>query len=76
MLRHVQRRFIVTIPKLYTIDEVGTLAHAPRGSVLFWIYSGKLASVKVGRRRLVAEDALRRFLGLDGAKGSAREGKP
>jgi len=65
MLTHDERRFTVAIPKLYTIDEVGALAHAPRGSVLFWVYSGKLASVKVGRRRLIAEDALRCFLGLD-----------
>lgn len=64
----------MAIPKLYTIDEVGEVAHAP-GSVLFWIYSGKLASVKVGRRRLVAEDALRRFLGLDGpSEGIAAKG--
>jgi excisionase family DNA binding protein len=67
MLRHDERRFTVTIPRLYTIDEVVAVAHAPRGSVQFWVYSGKLPSLKVGRRRLIAEDALRRFLGLDTA---------
>jgi hypothetical protein len=46
-------------------ELIVAVAHAPRGSAQFWVYSGKLPSLKVGRRRLIAEDALRRFLGLD-----------
>lgn len=52
------------LPKLLTIEEVAAMTHAPTRTVQYWIYSAKLKSVKVGRRRLVTEDALRRFLGL------------
>jgi len=59
------------LPKLYTVDEVAELTHAPERSVLYWLYCGKLASIKVGRRRLIPEDALRLFLQLD-ERGAAR----
>lgn len=59
------------LPKLYTVDEVAALTHAPPKSVLYWIYSGKLASIRAGRRRLVTEHALRTFLGLDRSGGDA-----
>lgn len=52
------------LPKLYTVAEVAELTHAPPKSVLYWIYSGKLDSVRAGRRRLVTEHALAKYLGL------------
>jgi excisionase family DNA binding protein len=59
----------VAIPRLLTIDEVSTIARAPRSSVQHWIYTGQLPSRRIGRRRLVSEPDLARFLGLD-ARGS------
>ncbi len=60
------------LPKLHTIDEIADLTHSPRRSVLYWIYSGRLKSLKVGRRRLVAEEALCRFMGVDEDPKAAR----
>lgn len=54
----------MAIPKLLTINEVAFIARAPSSSVSFWIYSGRLRALKVGRRRLVAENDLSEFLGL------------
>lgn len=57
------------LPRMYTITEVAKIAHAPRSSVEYWVYSGKLASRKVGRRRLVSEHELRAFLQVDDRAG-------
>ena len=56
----------MTLPKLLTIAEVGDIARAPRSSVLYWIYSGKLKAYKVGRRRLVSEQDLMAFISRRG----------
>jgi excisionase family DNA binding protein len=53
------------IPKFLTVDEVAAIARAPRSSVFHWVYTGKLKSRRVGRRRLVTEDELRAFLDFD-----------
>lgn len=50
------------IPRLLTVAEVAKIARAPRSSVQYWIYSGRLQSRRVGRRRLVTEDELCDFL--------------
>jgi excisionase family DNA binding protein len=62
---HDKEALLVAIPRLLTIDEVSTIARAPASSVSFWIYSGRLRALKVGRRRLIAENDLLEFLGLD-----------
>ncbi|MFO0667426.1 MAG: helix-turn-helix domain-containing protein [Polyangiaceae bacterium] len=54
----------MALPKLYTVEQIASLTHAPLKSVQYWIYSGKLDSVRAGRRRLVTEAALRSYLGL------------
>lgn len=54
----------MSMPKLLTVDEVAALLHAPRSSVLSWVYTGKLASVKAGRKRLVTEAAVLAYLGI------------
>jgi excisionase family DNA binding protein len=61
---HYKEVLLMAVPQLFTIDEVATITHAPRSTVLYWIYSGRLATLKVGRRRLVQEVDLQRFLGI------------
>jgi excisionase family DNA binding protein len=56
------------VPKFFTVDEVAAIARAPRSSVFHWIYSGKLNSQRVGRRRLISEQDLRAFLRVDKAR--------
>ncbi len=57
------------------VDEIATECRAPRASVRHWIATGKLASVKVGRRRLVRRQDFERFLrsaGLRDAPGAGQ----
>lgn len=44
------------------IDEVAALCRASPETVRFWIKTGRLRSVRPGRRRLIARAELRRFL--------------
>lgn len=62
----------MAIPRLLTIAEVAAIARAPLNTVRFWIYSSKLASRRVGRRRLVTEDELRTFLKVETPSGRSR----
>lgn len=55
---------MTTIPRLLTLPEVAAVARAPLSSVRYWIQKGQLPSVKVGRRRLVAEADVVAFIGL------------
>jgi excisionase family DNA binding protein len=50
-------------PGYLTLPEVAERCRAPLSSVRSWIYSGRLAARKVGRRVLVAEGDLARFMG-------------
>lgn len=63
---HERQVLFVALPKFLTIEEVGEIARAPRSSVLYWIYSGKLKAYKVGRRRLVSEQDLMAFISQRG----------
>ena len=58
------------IEKFYTRHEVAEIARATPSTVSFWIYTGRLTSAKVGRKRLIRESVLRQFLGLDAAEPS------
>lgn len=50
------------IPKVYTIAEVSKHTRAPIATVRSWIYTGKLKSIKIGRKRLISEtEVLRLF---------------
>ena len=63
---------MTSLPKFLTIDEVAGIARAPRSTVLHWVYTKKLASRRVGRRRLITEDELSAFLKfalLPGSRG-------
>lgn len=55
----------MSIPKLLTIDEVAQHTRSPRSTIFHWIYTKKLRSLRVGRRRLVAERDLVAFLGVE-----------
>lgn len=49
---------------LLTLEEAADLARAPIGSVRHWIATGRLASVRPGRRRLVRRTDLATLLGV------------
>lgn len=63
------------------LSEVAEIARTSIDSVRGWLRSGRLPSVKPGRRRLVRRAELERFLARDGlteqraadADGAARE---
>jgi excisionase family DNA binding protein len=50
-------------PGYVTLKEVAELTRAPLSSVRGWVYSGKLLARKVGKRVLVAEGDLAKFMG-------------
>lgn len=50
------------------LEEVAQICRAPLDSVRFWVRTGKLASVRPGRRRLVRRTDLDRFLGSAGTE--------
>ena len=52
------------------VDEIAELYRVPRSSVRYWISTGKLASIRPGKRRLVRREDLDRFV-----RESARRGR-
>jgi excisionase family DNA binding protein len=56
------RPYVAIMNRRYLIEEVAVIARAPVSSVRYWIASGKLKSSRPGRRRLVTEVDLDRFL--------------
>jgi excisionase family DNA binding protein len=48
------------------LDEVARECRAPVASVRYWIASGRLRSVRPGRRRLVSREDLERFIATGG----------
>jgi excisionase family DNA binding protein len=57
------------------LDEVAHECRAPIASVRYWIASGRLRSVRPGRRRLVSREELDRFLQAAPAT-PAKDGSP
>ncbi len=55
------------------INEVAKIARVSPDTVRFWIKTGRLRSVRPGRRRLVRRDVLDDFL-APGSKPSKSEG--
>jgi excisionase family DNA binding protein len=47
---------------LLLIEEVAAICRASPSTVRFWIKTGKLRSIRPGRRRLIARSELRRLL--------------
>lgn len=64
------------IPKLLTIEEVAEVTRTPLSSVRSWVYSGRLTTIKPGRHRLVMEEALRQFLGVDDVQSASDSAAP
>lgn len=60
------------------LDEVARECRAPIASVRYWIASGRLRSVRPGRRRLVSREDLDRFLGASTPRSAVGgvEGQP
>jgi excisionase family DNA binding protein len=56
------------------LSEVAQIARTSVDSVRGWVRSGRLRSVKPGRRRLIRREELERFLASDGlAERRARD---
>ena len=51
-----------TADDLLLIPEVAEACRAPIGTVRHWIRTGRLASFRLGRRRMVRRESLSRFL--------------
>lgn len=62
----------MSVPKLLTVDDVAAATPAPRSTGLYWLYTLRLASIKVGCKRLVTEAALLCFVGLAASDTEAR----
>jgi excisionase family DNA binding protein len=52
------------------IEEVAEITRSSESTVRYWLSVGKLKSIRPGRRRLIPEAELRRFLG-----GQERDGE-
>ena len=50
-------------PMLVTVEEAAVLSRVGRTTAYELVMSGKLKSVKVGRRRLVVGDGIRDYVG-------------
>jgi len=50
--------------QLRTVDEAAGLLRISKWTVRSYIKAGKLQSVRIGRRVLLADDELERFVGL------------
>lgn len=49
-------------PKLYTLDEVAEMMKVSKSTVIYWIRTGKLDRVKIGRLVRIEPEALKRFM--------------
>ena len=48
--------------RLYTLQEVAIIFHAPLATVRFWRSVGKITVVKIGRKALVTHDDLQALI--------------
>ena len=58
------------------VEEIAGLCRVAPSSVRHWLSTGKLASVRPGKRRLVRRDELERFLRDSGIPAGARKSTP
>lgn len=56
--------------KLLLIEEVADICRTSPSTVRFWIKTGRLRSLRPGRRRLIAATELQRFLGARSIKAN------
>lgn len=57
-----ESRNLVVVPVLYTVDEAAEALRLSRSAIYELIRSGRLRSVKAGRRRLVPVVALAEYV--------------
>jgi len=62
--------------KLLLVEEVAAICRVPVSTVRYWLFVGKLPSVRPGRRRLVREDELERFLARGAGHAGSQGGAP
>jgi excisionase family DNA binding protein len=65
--------------QLLLIPEIAAYARASVGTIRYWIATGKLASLKPGRRVMVRLSVLQKFLSeaeRGSAGGGADDGRP
>jgi len=58
------------------LEEVARECWASVASVRYWIASGRLRSVRPGRRRLVSREDLDRFIATGGRRPAVPNGAP
>lgn len=58
--------------ELMLVEDVAREARAPVGTVRFWIATGKIRSIRLGRRRVVDRVDFERFV----ADAAAKTGRP
>jgi excisionase family DNA binding protein len=57
------------------VEEVARMCRTPASSVRYWLCTGRLASVKPGKRRLIRRDDLERFLRESGQAPAPSQGR-
>lgn len=62
--------------KYLILKEAAQFARTNVSTVRWWIQTGRLASFKPGRRRLVACDDLEAFIQTNGTHGRRKVGMP
>lgn len=58
-----------TLGELLSPADVARILHTSENTVRWWLQQGRLASIKIGRRRFVQREALDRFIATEIAKG-------
>jgi excisionase family DNA binding protein len=58
------------------LEEVAAEIRTPLSTVRYWIITGKLPSIRPGRRRLVRRSDLERFLAASGGDSAAPASTP
>jgi excisionase family DNA binding protein len=62
--------------ELLYLEEVAEITRTPVSCVRFWVRTGKLASLKPGRRVLIRRATLEKFLADSERIGTASSSKP
>jgi excisionase family DNA binding protein len=60
-----------SLPEYLLVSEIAETCRVPLGTVRHWIRTGRLPSIRPGRRRLVRRTDLERFLNRDHERGEA-----
>lgn len=50
------------IEKLYTVEDAAKLLNVATVTLRFWYYQGRVRGIKLGRRVMISEPELQRFI--------------